>query len=295
MPRQADRPLLLAVMFVHVALTIFLNLAFRPEWPWLNTLTANLIFLLVMVGLLFWRGGLRPADVGLVWGRVPGGVGFTLLVFGVSLLGFWAVDEALAGVRVYGDWGRLEPSRLTLALVAHLVAVAPYEEITFRGFLFVQLYLFFRARLPSSAMLAALLGSQLFFAFSHAPNRIWIGGDVGADLSFGIASLLLSGIVYTLVYLFTGNLFAVIGFHALKNLPPLALESPEGTLWTLTSGVLQTSALLLALIWWWRSRETSLFRRLRLANRAQDTQTQDTQVQDTQAQDTGAGTGGRRS
>ena len=255
-------------MLVHVALTIFLNLAFRPEWPWLNTLTANLIFLVTMSALLFWRGGVRPADVGLVWERVPGGVGFTLLVFGTSLIGFGVLDAALAGVRVYGDWGRLEPSRLTLNLVAHLVAVAPYEEITFRGFLFVQFYLFFRARRPQTAMLAALLGSQLFFALSHAPNRVWIGGDVGADLSFGFASLLLSGIVYTLVYLLTGNLFAVIGFHALKNLPPLALESPEGTLWTLTSGVLQTSALLIALIWWWRSRKTSLFRRLRLASQA---------------------------
>ncbi len=264
MTRQADPPLLLAVMFVHVVLTVVLNLAFSPELPWLNTFTANLLFLVVVVGgLLFWRGGVRPKDVGLLWQRIPAGIGFTLLVFGLSAAGFVVIDELLVRVRMYFDWGRLEPTLLPLALVTHLFVVAPYEEITFRGFLFVQFYLFFRARRPQTAMLAALLGSQLFFALSHAPNRVWIGGDVGADLSFGFASLLLSGIVYTLVYLFTGNLFAVIGFHALKNLPPLALESPEGTLWTLTSGVLQTSALLIALIWWWRSRETSLFKKLK--------------------------------
>lgn len=258
--RRVPISLVIAALLVHGVLLVIINLAFGARVSGLNTLTANLLFCVVVGALVLGRGNMRWRDVGLQRQHLAAGVGFTVLVLVGSSAALMLASTLLPGVRLVFDWARLEPDRLGLALVSHLFVIAPYEEAFFRGFLFVQLYLAVRQRLPRLAMLTALLSSQVLFALGHIPNAVWVTG--GADeLSLNTTRLLFNGLLYAFIYLLTGNLFTAIGVHALHNLPPLALESRDGTLWTLTSSVILLSGLLLA-FGYWRLRATSLLARL---------------------------------
>lgn len=258
--RRVPLPLVVAALFMHSALLVFINLAFGADIVGLNTLTANLMFCLLVGGVVFGRSDLRLRDVGLQRQQLQAGVGFLGLVLVGSSIILLAVSILLPGVWLVFDWARLEPDRLTLALISHLFVIAPYEEAFFRGFLFVQLYLAVHERLPKWAMLTALFASQLLFALGHVPNVVWVGGGID-ELSLNTTRLLFNGLLYTFIYLLTGNLFAAIGVHALHNLPPLALENNSGTLWTLTSSLILLSGLLFAFVYW-RLQATSLLARL---------------------------------
>jgi len=227
--RRVPISLIIVALLIHGALLVFINLAFGAEIAGLNTLTANLVFCLVVGGVVFGRSDLRLRDVGLQRQQLAAGGGFTLLLLIGSSLVLVVVSALLPGTWLAFDWARLEPGRLGLALISHVFVIAPYEEAFFRGFLFVQLYLWLRRDVARLAMLTALLGSQLLFAIGHLPNYLWVAG--GADeLALNMTRLLLNGMLYTLIYLLTGNLFTAVGAHALHNLPPLTLESGNGTL-----------------------------------------------------------------
>ncbi len=258
--RRVPLFLVIAALLVHSALLVFINLAFGADIVGLNTLTANLMFCLLVGGVVFGRSDLRWRDVGFRRQQLQAGVGFLGWVLLGSSAILMAMSALLPGVWLVFDWARLEPYRLGLALVSHLFVIAPYEEAFFRGFLFVQLYLAVHSYLPKWAMLISLFASQLLFALGHVPNVVWVGGGVD-ELSLNTTRLLFNGLLYTFIYLLTGNLFAAIGVHALHNLPPLALENTSGTLWTLTSSLILLSGLLLAFVYW-RVQATSLLARL---------------------------------
>src|SRR5690606_32107815 len=65
---------------------------------------------------------------------------------------------------------------------------------------------------------AALLISQVAFALSHIPNRIYLRMSPG-DIVIDLLMLVGWGVLYTLLYLRTDNLFLVVGVHALGNTP----------------------------------------------------------------------------
>lgn len=155
-------------------------------------------------------GRLRPRDVG--WQRsklLPG-----LAIVAAMWVVLQVVELAFGGFAdVAPHWGRTGWIGAVGILVAQIVLAAG-EETFFRGFLLTQL----RPRYRRTVV--AVLVSQLVFALSHLPNLVLgnsgestAAGDIALQLliDFGI------GVLFAALYLTTGNLFLVIGIHAVGN------------------------------------------------------------------------------
>lgn len=178
-----------------------------------------LLFLVVIVGILVWKGGLRPADVGLVAAKVMPGIIVTCALWG-------AVQIVLIIAALLSDDhgpARSEGSGAPRAgaLIAQLLGNAFAEETMFRGFLLTQLFLkfakCFQGRTWRSLVVAVVL-SQCLFALIHIPNLSRLGTP-GGDAVGKLAMVMALGVFLSLLYLRTDNLFIVTGVHALINAP----------------------------------------------------------------------------
>jgi hypothetical protein len=76
----------------------------------------------------------------------------------------------------------------------------------------------------------ALVGSQVVFALFHLPNRLYQGLAPGA-IPGNLAFVFVSGVLFALVYLRTGNLFVAVGVHALGNAPIAVLADRTLAAW----------------------------------------------------------------
>lgn len=102
--------------------------------------------------------------------------------------------------------------------LGQLFGNAPFEELIFRGIFFLQFYLLFQSRTSNkNSIILAVMLSQLLFAVSHVPNRIWI--NKVDNLATEIIGLFIAGVGLTLIFIHTQNLLFVIGIHALSNFP----------------------------------------------------------------------------
>ncbi|WP_440961729.1 type II CAAX prenyl endopeptidase Rce1 family protein [Paenibacillus nitricinens] len=61
-----------------------------------------------------------------------------------------------------------------------------------------------------------MLISQSIYVAIHIPNRIY-SGLVRKDFVYDFIALLILGVIFSLLYVLTKNLFFVIGVHALMN------------------------------------------------------------------------------
>jgi membrane protease YdiL (CAAX protease family) len=147
-------------------------------------------------------------------------------VYTVVLWGVAQIIHLVAGLLTRGeitlnpDWAIYGTGFMIGLVLTQVFGNALFEEIAYRGFLFPQLYLrltSLRAR-PWNRFLVALLISQAAFALSHIPNRIYLGMTAG-DIAVDLLMLVGWGVLYTLLYLRTDNLFLVVGVHALGNTP----------------------------------------------------------------------------
>lgn len=111
-------------------------------------------------------------------------------------------------------------------LIGQVFGNALFEELAYRGFVFPQLYLRLHGdgERPWHGFLLTLLISQALFALVHIPNRLYLGmsaGEIAADL----AMLIGWGVLFTLIYMRTDNIFLVTGVHALGNAPTTLFTS----------------------------------------------------------------------
>ena len=237
-------------LVAHAAWSIAMNLGFRADVVGLNTLTANLLALLLLVtGLLFLVGQLKPSDVGLRAKDLLGGLLFTALYFALlqaALVGYANVT----GLQVVNQWARLGAATATYLLVAQFIGNALYEEVAFRGFLLPQLFIKFRRLGVAVGLVVAAVTSQALFALAHVPNRLWVTGLAPTELPMALLPLLILGLYFALLYLLTDNLLAVVGVHALNNEPLLALVGAGGgTIEGPHTGAAVVISLLLAVVW----------------------------------------------
>jgi membrane protease YdiL (CAAX protease family) len=234
--RETTGRVLLLAIVAFVGTTALLNFVFgqtgvREALDAVKRTTGGLVqgpliagpLVFVVVGaVIFGVGRLRCSDVG--W-RLPD-IGLALLV----TLVFWVAMQAGLVLWVVGSGGQLQwnevwnepgaPGWLFGQLIAQLLGNALLEEMVFRGYFLPQFYLKALARFrPAAALLLALLVSQIFFALSHIPNRlfvnvylvhVWLGDQLG---------LLLLGLTFSVLYLVTRNLFVCVGLHSLYNQP----------------------------------------------------------------------------
>ncbi len=230
--RASHRISLPAFIMAHFALAALINLiffagnAFTPLASatgglFTGSLIVNVLLVGALIGLLIGRyGGLRPYDIGLIVRHVPAALGYTLQI--------WMIAQCIHMATGWVHHGEVAFHPLLITngteaigwLLAQILGSALFEEIAYRGFLFPQLYLRFAvfAERPALRLAASVVISQFLFALSHIPNRIYLGMS---NLEIGIDMLMLFGwgILYTLIYLRTGNLFLVVGVHALGNAP----------------------------------------------------------------------------
>jgi membrane protease YdiL (CAAX protease family) len=222
-----------------------------------GSLVANVIFLIVLVTwVMLVDGDLRLTDIGIRFAGLP----FAL----AASIALWLVAQiihAIAGLLAHGViqpawvWNSAGAYILIGGLLAQVFGNALFEEIAYRGFLFPQVYLRLTGleELNWIRLIAAVLISQSVFALSHIPNRLYLGMTPGA-IVVDLVVLLGIGVFFTVLYLYTDNLFLLVGIHALGNAP---------TTWFRTAPFLEGAgeslliyALVIAACWaaWWGGR-----------------------------------------
>ena len=261
--RGATTPWLILVVAVTIILTAGIHLLLRAGvfTPLVRatdglihrSLLGNAILLLVVGGLIFWLGGLRPRQVGLVPGKLPVAVAVTfgmwLLMQAIQLVSALLSDGTF---QVSPAWSGGGATVLVGMLLAQLFGTALVEEIIFRGYLLTQVREKLHRRWLGSArraLIPALLISQFSFAVFHLPGHIASGlGPV--DIVIDLVRLTLLGTLFALLYLRTGNLFIGIGIHSLSN-NPTALFVPDPN----QDSLLALAFGALIIIFWPRRRE----------------------------------------
>lgn len=214
---------------------------------WMNaTLCAGLLGLMMIVVIyLMTIVRIPPRDLGLRREKLPAGCMWTV-VFWLSVNAVSTGIALLTGADLNLNQALAEYPNLVLGqLLGQLFGNALLEEIIFRGFLFVQMYLWLtRVRKPSSRIFSAMLISQIIFALMHIPNRIYSGLS-GIEFVFDFAQLVLLGMLFALLYVLTRNLFLVIGIHSLLNVSQVVWTSSYATAATFTCMLLMIAILLL--------------------------------------------------
>ncbi|MBE0689740.1 MAG: CPBP family intramembrane metalloprotease, partial [Anaerolineae bacterium] len=219
--RYARRGTLLLFVVVHavlitvVNLFLFANGTFHPLAEMTGGLiNGTLIVNLALAGILVWGvslklGRLRAYDIGWIPQQLGIGVACTVALWAAAQVIHLTAGVAsngvvaLAPVLVAG-----QPGIALGALIGQVFGNALFEELAYRGFLFPQLYLRIHGsgERPWLRFVLTLLISQALFALVHIPNRLYMGlsaQEIAADL----ALLTMWGVLFTLLYLHTGNLF----------------------------------------------------------------------------------------
>ena len=171
-------------------------------------------------------GGLRLRDLGLT-SNLTRALLFTALL--------WALTQPALAIWQIGTTGQIswnsawkEPGATFVLgeLTSQLFGNALYEEIAFRGFVFVQLFLLLKERNVRHALLKALLISQGFFALTHIPFQLLSWGSTWAELPFWLLATGIAGVIFAVIYIKTQNLFIAVGFHAVFNEPTQLFAPP---------------------------------------------------------------------
>jgi len=181
------------------------------------------LFIVIVFGIIIFTGKLSSRDIGINWKSLPQALLVTcILCFATQIIGLVFSLLFIGKLTLAAQW---QSAGLTASLgiiISQFFGCAPVEEIVFRGFLLPQLFIKFKSQRlqlhPLLRLLTALIISQLIFALFHIPSLI----SKGVPLDTSIVELVkyfTLGILISLIYLRTGNLFIGIGIHALFNLP----------------------------------------------------------------------------
>ena len=265
--RLASPSLLASVLGLYLALnflTIFvlfpsgvLRVFSRPTAGLVSpTLLANALLVVIIVGVTLWRGRLGAEDIGLRRTGFASAISLTFLVW-LAVNGVQATSALLApgSLRLNPDWSSSSACRTLGIFLSQLMGNALFEEILFRGVLFQQLrlHLLRRGSQPAVALIMALIVSQMIFAVIHVPLRLSSGMAL-ADLPGELALLFVLGVILALLYWRTGNLYIVVGIHALSN---ASVPFVEPRIDVSTNGAIAAAAsLIIILIWPFRFRFT---------------------------------------
>lgn len=245
--KEAPWKVLLVYLLVSIGLTLLINLVLFPSpifmplamstWGLIDgTLQANLINILVFSLIVFGWGKLRPADVGLKWGKLAQGVFLTGLLWLATQAIVLLINWINGDVHFDPMWSERGVTSVIGGLIAQLLGNAFFEEMQYRGFFLSQIYLKIKDSNERRRLAWAIAAMLVLFVLSHIPNRIFSEYTL-ADIPLDFAMLFGWGLFFTAVYLLSGNLFLAVGIHALSNRPTLITEAtfpPQVLLFLLT-------------------------------------------------------------
>jgi len=215
------------------------------------TLQANLLNILLFILIVFGWGGLRPADVGLHWKNLGPAFRLTALLWLTSQAFILLMNWFNGDIHLDPRWTERGVTTVLGGLIAQFVGNALFEEMEYRGFYLGQFYLKLKTQNEPRRMRRAILSMLGLFILSHIPNRIFSGYTL-ADIPLDFALLFIWGLIFTAIYLLSGNLFLAVGVHALTNTPTMITEAhfPAG----IFVGIL---TLILIIVLWLQRRRAS--------------------------------------
>jgi membrane protease YdiL (CAAX protease family) len=257
---EVSWPVVIGFLAAVAAFTSVVNLIVFPANPFVpaaeataglvqSTLIVGLVGFVVIVGGMFiLAGGLKGTDVGLRWRLVPQAL---LVTFGlwvaVQIVGLIIRHASGAGVALDSIWQEESWTIVLGSLIAQIFGNALLEETEYRGFLVPQLFLKLKslwfAERRNYRIAMALVISQVIFALSHIPNRLFLGVPV-SEWPLDLFTLVGIGVLYAFIYIRTGNLFVAVGIHSLANVPASLFVS-QG----MASNVVLLAGLLLVFVW----------------------------------------------
>jgi membrane protease YdiL (CAAX protease family) len=179
-----------------------------------KTFCISAIFIGLECIIFFKWLGLRVQDVGLIRSRVIGGIIAYFSLWGLSQILFMVlglIDQNTVTIASY--W--FNPSRY-LAIIGifltYSIGIAVNEELLFRGFLVPQVWQLIKNTSPWKRLAITIGISQGLFTLMHLPSLFFNEFSPLQLLSiFGI------GILLTLLWLQTQNLFIAMAFHGLAD------------------------------------------------------------------------------
>lgn len=188
-------------------------------------------FSIFVLAILLLGGKLSLRDIGWKLEYLVPGLAATAALWIVMQLVEVIANVALNGqFQFSSSWSALAVATAVGVLAGQCFGTAVSEETFFRGFLLPQLRLKFNRMNTAVALGLAIIASQLAFSLYHLPNLILgVSGDVGTGFSDIAVQLVIDfaiGVVFAAVYLRTGNLFLVMGIHALQNAGTSVVATP---------------------------------------------------------------------
>lgn len=167
------------------------------------------------------------------------------------LLNVWAAYKSLTETSSIGlsELWRDRPGEAVGVLAGQFLGNAFFEETVFRGFLLAQFYAAIRknsGRDDSGTVFKTVLIVGVLFMLEHVPNRI-MKGDQGGELLGELFGIYLAGLLWSWMYVRTGNLFFTIAAHALHNYPTLVMDMPGGD----RSAKVTATLLAILIAWMW--------------------------------------------
>jgi uncharacterized protein len=193
---------------------------------------------------------LRCSDIGWNVRSILPAVAVTAMFWLASQIAFVVAPPDLNDA---GDVEQIADGPVAAALAplfAQLLGNALVEETVFRGIVLPQIYLKSAKFCPRLvALVIALIGSLMAFTLSHAPVMLDGHFATWAELFHALLWTIPFGLVLSITFVVTQNLFVSVGLHALWNSPaliaPAKYQQIEHVWWVL-------SVALIAGWWTWR-------------------------------------------
>ncbi len=178
------------------------------------TLVGNLLSLTVFSVLIFIIGKHNLFSVWLTKEKLKAAV--------LPIFIIWLLSQIITIAGTYFSNGDIvfvdRFNVLTGSLIGQLFGNATFEELIYRGILFLQLYILLKPKTTNKkALMISIIASQIIFALIHIPNRLMI--NPVENLALDLLGLFVAGVVLTVIYVRTENLAFVIGVHTLINQP----------------------------------------------------------------------------
>jgi membrane protease YdiL (CAAX protease family) len=180
--------------------------------------------LLIIVLIILIVGKLKSKDIGLEKKKVlPAIIVISTIWIFYQIIGL-IYTLVINGSIVFDEFIISNEWNVVLGqFIAQVFGCGPYEEIIYRTFLIVQIYLLVRNirkedsnKVSKTTLIISLVVTQIFFALVHIPDRIWENQPL-EEYWMDMFSLFMYGLVFALLYLRTNNILIVAGVHALLN------------------------------------------------------------------------------
>jgi len=213
------------------------------------TLQIGLPATLVVLAMIRFGGGLSLTNFGFTKAAFVRGMQLAATMW--ILLNVWAIYRSLSEgqpIAVAELW-RNRPAEALGILSGQFLGNAFFEETVFRGFLLAQFYAAIRTtsgRDDSFTVFKTVIIVGVLFMLEHVPNRI-MKGDQGSELLGELFGIYLAGLLWSWMYVRTGNLFFTITAHALHNYPTLLMDVPGGD----RAAKVPASLLAIFIAWMW--------------------------------------------